>query len=56
MQKYNQMKSLLAAIETDADKFYQGHNKAAGTRLRKAMLEVKNLAGEIRKEVSEQKN
>jgi hypothetical protein len=56
MQKYSQLKSLLASLEADADKFYQGHNKAAGTRLRKAMLEVKNLAGEIRKEVSEQKN
>lgn len=56
MQKYTQLKSLLASIEADADKFYQAGNKAAGTRLRKAMLEVKNLASDIRKEVSEQKN
>jgi hypothetical protein len=50
MQKYTQLKTLLATIEADADKFYQAHNKAAGTRLRKA---VKNLASEIRKEVSQ---
>ena len=39
----------------DAVKFDNGNN-SAGTRVRKAMQEVKTLAQFIRKEVQEQKN
>ena len=44
-------------IETaaDYDKFESG-NKSAGTRLRKAMQEIKNLAQGVRTEVQEIKN
>lgn len=56
MEKFNQLKSLLASVEADADKFYNKGNKASGTRLRKALQEIKVLATDIRKEVTEIKN
>ena len=45
----------LSDIETDAEKFVEGNN-SAGTRVRKTMQIVKNLAQEVRVEVQNQKN
>ncbi|GAA3951789.1 hypothetical protein GCM10022246_02690 [Pedobacter ginsengiterrae] len=42
--------------ESDASKFYKVGNATAGTRLRKAMQDLKTLAQEIRTEVTEKKN
>lgn len=56
MKKFNEIKDLLNSIEGDADKFYNKGNKAAGTRLRKGMLSIKDLAHDIRKEVTDMKN
>lgn len=56
MEKYAKLKSLVISIEDDFAKFYDKSNKAAGTRARKAMQEVKVLAQEIRKEIQESKN
>lgn len=53
MKHFAKLRALIAAAETDAVKFYEKGNKAAGTRLRKAMLEVKTLARDIRMEVSQ---
>ena len=39
----------------DAGKFVEGNN-SAGTRVRKAMQNIKNLAQQVRIEVQEQKN
>jgi len=39
----------------DAAKFLEGNN-SAGTRVRKAMQNIKNLAQQVRVEVQEQKN
>ena len=55
MESYENMKKILAGIEEDVAKA-QGGNKAAGTRVRQAMQEVKNLAQEIRKEVLEMRS
>lgn len=52
MQQYEQMKQILDSIADDMDKVKSG-NKAAGTRVRTAMQDVKNLAQELRKEVLE---
>lgn len=52
MEKYEQMKQVLDSIAEDMDKVKAG-NKAAGTRVRTAMQEVKNLAQDLRKEVLE---
>lgn len=55
-RKYEQLKALVAGLEEDVEKFYKKHNKAAGTRVRKAMQELKNLAQEIRVDVQERKS
>ncbi|MFI4917138.1 MAG: histone H1 [Phycisphaerales bacterium JB060] len=52
MQQYEQMKQILDSLADDMDKVKSG-NKAAGTRVRTAMQDVKNLAQELRKEVLE---
>ncbi|HCW09145.1 MAG TPA: histone H1 [Cytophagales bacterium] len=56
MKKFEELKALIASIEPDADKFYNKLNSAAGTRLRKGMQDVKNVAQQIRSEVQELKN
>ncbi|MFD2968155.1 histone H1 [Sphingobacterium bambusae] len=56
MENYNKLKSLVAAIEADADKFFNNGNSAAGTRVRKGLQEIKTLAQEIRNEVTSKKN
>lgn len=56
MEKYNKLKELIIAIEDDFSKFYDKGNKAAGTRARKAMQDVKVIAQEIRKDIQEAKN
>jgi hypothetical protein len=56
MQKFQDLKNLIASLENDADKFYAKGNSAAGTRLRKGMQELKNMAQLIRAEVQELKN
>ena len=55
MKNFNQLKDLLASIEGDADKFFNNGNAAAGTRVRKGMQDLKNLAQSIRLEVQETK-
>lgn len=56
MEKYQQLRDLIMGAGDDADKFYAKGNKAAGTRLRKAMLDAKTLAQDIRKDVVAVKN
>jgi len=56
MSKYDDLKAKIDEIEEDVQKFYDKGNNAAGTRIRKAMQEVKALAQDIRKEVQERKN
>ncbi|MGA9648880.1 histone H1 [Pedobacter sp.] len=56
MEKFEKVKELVSAIEADATKFYENGNGAAGTRVRKAMQDLKVLASDIRKEVTEKKN
>ncbi|WP_316757396.1 histone H1 [Pedobacter aquatilis] len=56
MNALEKIKELIAATEKDAESFYTKKNKAAGTRLRKAYLDIKNLAAEGRTEVQQMKN
>lgn len=56
MEKFSKVKELLASVEADAEKFYNAGNSAAGTRVRKAMQDLKVLAQDIRAEVTEKKN
>jgi len=56
MEKFNQIKEVIAAAEDDFTAFFEKGNKAAGTRVRNAMQELKTLAQDVRQEVTEQKN
>lgn len=56
MGKLSKIKELIASLEKDADKFYSLGNGVSGTRLRKAMQDLKILAQEVRVEVTEKKN
>lgn len=56
MKKFTEVKSLIASLEADAEKFYAKGNSAAGTRVRKGMQDLKNLAQSIRLEVQSAKN
>lgn len=54
-QKLSQLKAIVHLAEEDLQKFTDKGNKTAGTRLRKSLLEIKEIAGEMRKEVLESK-
>jgi hypothetical protein len=52
VEAYETLKRLVAEIEEDVRKA-EGGNKAAGTRVRKQMQDVKNAAQEVRKMILE---
>jgi len=52
MQKYEALKALVANMDTDVQKFYNGNN-AAGTRVRKHLQDVKKACQDMRDEVQE---
>ncbi|RUA31681.1 MAG: histone H1 [Bacteroidetes bacterium] len=56
MKRFEQVRDLIMGLEGDFEKFYEKENQAAGTRVRKGMQELKNLAQEIRIEVQDIKN
>ncbi len=56
MNKFSEVKDLVMSLEGDFEKFYDKKNSAAGTRVRKGMQELKNLAQDLRKEVQDMKN
>jgi len=56
MEKFQQLKQLIADTEKEAEAFFSKGNKAAGTRLRNALQKAKVLATDLRKEVTEKKN
>ena len=53
--KFQQLQEAIQNVAEDIDKFYNKENKAAGTRIRKAMQDIKKLAQEIRIEVQSAK-
>jgi len=55
MEKFDSIVEIVEDAKADVLKFETGNN-TAGTRLRKAMLQIKNLAHEIRKDVSAMKS
>ena len=54
--RFAELQALVAAMAPDFEKFYRDGNKAAGTRVRNAMQELKAFAQKIRTEVQEIKN
>ena len=55
-ERYSQLTDILEGAEEDLMKFYEKGNKAAGTRARKSLMELKKLAHEMRQEIQEIKN
>jgi hypothetical protein len=56
MKRFEEIRNLISSLEGDFEKFYDKKNQAAGTRVRKGMQDLKNLAQEIRIEVQDVKN
>ncbi|MDA0315467.1 MAG: histone H1 [Bacteroidetes bacterium] len=56
MSRFSDVKNLVMSLEADFEKFYDKGNQAAGTRVRKGMQDLKNLAQAIRTEVQSKKN
>ena len=56
MEKFKELKALIEQAEDDFYKFYSKNNQAAGTRVRKKMQDLKELAQTIRQEVQKMKN
>lgn len=54
--RYSDLVDFVNGLESDFTAFYDKGNKAAGTRIRKAMQEIKQTAQEIRLEVQSMKN
>ena len=52
MQEYESLKVLVAEIEQDVSKA-EGGNKAAGTRVRKQMQQIKQAAQVVRNKILE---
>ncbi|MFO0973184.1 MAG: histone H1 [Phycisphaerae bacterium] len=52
MVEYDNLRKLVESVGEDLAKA-EGGNKAAGTRVRKSMQDIKNLAQEVRKKILE---
>lgn len=56
MSRFDDIKGLIEGFEADMKKFYGKGNKAAGTRARKGLQELRKLAQEVRLEIQDIKN
>jgi hypothetical protein len=56
MNQFETIKSMLDAMQSDFEKFYDKGNNAAGTRVRKGLQDLKNKCQEIRLDVQNRKN
>ena len=52
MEEYENLKRIIESAADDVQKA-QGGNKAAGTRVRKTMQDIKNAAQDVRKRILE---
>ena len=56
MEKIQELKALVETAEKEAAAFYEKGNNAAGTRFRNALQQIKVLATDLRKDVTDKKN
>jgi hypothetical protein len=56
MKEFENLLKHIKNLEEDFIKFYDKDNKAAGTRIRKGMQDLKEMAQRIRLEVQNKKN
>ena len=54
-QNYDRLVTAVSAVKDDVEKADTG-NKAATARVRKAMMDIKNIAQDIRKEMLEKRD
>ncbi len=55
MARFDELKEYVESLERDFNQFYDKGNKAAGTRVRKGMQELKKMAQDIRVEIQDKK-
>ena len=55
MEKLTEFENLLQSFKEDYEKFMEKGNKTAGTRARKTLQEIRNLAKDTRDEISSTK-
>ena len=55
MQEFDQLKEMITSAEDDVQKA-EGGNKAAGTRVRKSMQDIKNAAQLVRTKILEKRS
>ena len=56
MDRFQELTEMVNSLEEDFGKFYDKSNKAAGTRIRVGLQNIKNHAQLLRKEVQDMKN
>ena len=56
MRRVDDIKGLVDSVSAEMEKFYDKGNKAAGTRARKGLQDLKKLAQDIRLEIQSKKN
>ena len=56
MGRVDDIKGLVDSVSAEMEKFYDKGNKAAGTRARKGLQDLKKLAQDIRLEIQSKKN
>jgi hypothetical protein len=56
MEKIQELKALVETAEKEGAAFYEKGNNAAGTRFRNALQQIKVLATDLRKDVTDKKN
>jgi vacuolar-type H+-ATPase subunit H len=55
MEKVREFETLIESFKEDYEKFVEKGNKTAGTRARKTLQEIRNLAKDTRDEISNTK-
>ncbi len=56
MSRFDELKGIVTGVEEDMTKFYEKGNKAAGTRARKGLQQLRKLSQEVRLEIQDIKN
>ena len=56
MSRVDDIKGLVDSVSAEMEKFYDKGNKAAGTRARRGLQDLKKLAQDIRLEIQSKKN
>ena len=56
MSRVSDLHTLVESVSSEMEKFYEKGNKAAGTRARKGLQDLKKLAEDIRLEIQAKKN